>query len=71
MALGLLPGDRHYYHRSRPGAPLWAACEAEMLRLRVTQGQAHRTRLDESESLTPEQARGLKPCPACWPKEAD
>jgi hypothetical protein len=66
MALGLLRGDRHYYHRSRPSAPLWAACVREMLRVRVTQSQIRRTRLDDGESLTPVQARGLKPCPRCF-----
>lgn len=42
MALGLLRGDTRTTHRSRVAAPLWAFCGPEMLRERVTQGEAHR-----------------------------
>ncbi len=66
MALGLLPGDRYYYHRSRPAVPLWAACEATMLRERVTQGEAHRKNEEDSETVMPFLKRGLKPCPRCF-----
>lgn len=68
MALGLLPGDRHYYHRSRSGASLWAACEATMLRERVTQGEKHRKNEKDGESAAVFLERGLMPCRECWPK---
>jgi hypothetical protein len=66
MALGLLRGDGHYYHRSRSGATLWAACQREMLQERITPGEGQRKRLREEESVAPFLARGLKPCPKCF-----
>lgn len=61
MALGLLRGDVHYYHRSRHAAPLWAACEREMLQERVTQGERHRNlsteRLGQREGVLAAQRR--------------
>ncbi len=70
MALGLLRRDGYYYHRSPTGAPLWAACRREMLQERVSPGQGQEKRLREEESVVAFVARGLSPCPTCWPKEA-
>ncbi len=66
MALGLLRGDRHYYHRSPTGAPLWAACRPERLQERISPGQGQRKRLREEASVAPFLARSLKACPRCF-----
>ncbi len=57
MAVGLLPGDRYYYHSSRGAAPLWAKCEVMLLR-------------EQGDDVARFLNRGLKPCPRCWPKGA-
>lgn len=57
VCIGTFPGSPHY-HRMRPGAPLWAACEDVMLTERVPE--------DEDFKL---EKRGLSRCPRCWKGE--